>query len=173
MKNILPVLQALHMVPEPLCYHIYGPVKSRAYWQQCQAVIASLPSHIRVAYHGDLHPSRLEEVLQGCHVFILPSKSENFGHALYEALSAARPAITSHGTPWNGLEAATAGKNINPENGQELTDAIRFFGAMTRESLEYWNQGARRYAEGALNREEIKQQYRCMFGVYKPALPVT
>ena len=95
----------------------------------------------------------------------MPSKSENFGHALYEALSAGRPVITSHTTPWNGLEKAGAGKNIDPEQPGELAAAIRFFAAMDETELETWSRGARTYAEAALDRERVLEDYRRMFGV--------
>lgn len=165
MKNILPVLQALQAVEQAVTYHIYGPVIDGAYWQQCLNAIAALPSHIRVTYHGHLHPSRLEAALQKGQVFILPSKSENFGHALYEALAAGRPVITSHGTPWNGLDAAAAGKNLDPQNGAAISDAIRFFAAMDEPEIKRWSAAARTYAENRINREKIREQYHRMFGL--------
>lgn len=163
MKNIRYVLQALQYVPETVHYHLYGPVKEPGYWKECLALVEELPPNIRVHYHGDLLPSKVEGALRNGHVFILPSKFENFCHAIYEALTAGKPVITSHNTPWNGLVAAKAGINVVPENGGQMADAIRSFAAMTEEELQQWSRGARAYAEAAIDLEEIKQQYRRMF----------
>ena len=42
-------------------------------------------------------------------LFILPSRSENFGVSVAEALACATPAIATTGTPWQGLEDNSAG----------------------------------------------------------------
>ena len=79
-------------------YNIYGPVKDKPYWDECLACIKKLPANIKVNYHGDIPPAEIVHALATNHVFILPSKSENYGHAIYEALSAGRPVITSNTT---------------------------------------------------------------------------
>lgn len=168
MKNILPVLQSMAGLEQAVTYHIYGPVIDNNYWQQCRKAIDSLPANIQVVYRGELHPSRVEETLQKAHVFIMPSKSENFGHAIYEALSAGRPVITSFATPWNGLAAAGAGQNVAPQNRAEITAAIRAFADMDENELGARSRGARAYAEKALDREAIRQQYHQMFTVVGP-----
>ncbi len=168
MKNILLVLQALKSVQETVNYHIYGPVKEIIYWQECVALIKALPQNIQVHYHGDVHPSKVEEALTAGHVFVLPSKSENFAHAIYEALSAGKPVITSQNTPWNGLREAKAGCNASVVESGDITAAIRFFAAMDEKELNEWSGGARAYSETAINIDEIKQQYRSMFGLAEP-----
>lgn len=163
MKNLHLVLQALQYVPESVHFHLYGPVKEQGYWKDCLQLTEALPPNIRVHYHGDLAPAKVEDALRNGHVFILPSKFENFCHAIYEALTAGKPVITSHNTPWNGLAAAKAGINVTPENGGEMAEAIRSFVAMTEEDLRQWSGGARAYAEAAIDLEAIRRQYRSMF----------
>jgi glycosyltransferase involved in cell wall biosynthesis len=173
MKNILMVLEALRSwqltvdreqaATAIIEYDIYGPVKDKNYWQQCQSVIKTLPANITVNYHGDIAPDKITGALAASHVFILPSKSENFGHSLYEALSAGRPVITSNNTPWNNLEAAKAGVNVSLDSTDELQNAIAFFAAMNQDELEVWSNGARDYAENAVKVEDISRQYEEMF----------
>ncbi|RYZ52516.1 MAG: glycosyltransferase, partial [Chitinophagaceae bacterium] len=163
MKNILPVLKALAAVEQNLTYHIWGPVIDPVYWKDCEKAIKALPANIRVIHGGDLPPARLEEVLAAAHVFILPSRSENFGHALYEALAAGRPVITSHNTPWNDLQKESAGINVNPEKGEEITEALRFFAAMEEEELKTWSAGATGFANRRINREALAAQYHRLF----------
>ena len=145
-------------------YNIYGPIKDKQYWEACEAQIKKLPPNIKVNYHGDIAPDKIEEALAANHVFILPSKSENFGHAIYEALSAGRPVITSNNTPWNKLEAAKAGINVSLNEPTELVHAIELFAAMKPEELEAWSNGARAYAESAVDVDAIRRQYEEMFG---------
>lgn len=147
-----------------ITYNIYGPIKDRQYWEACEAQIKKLPHHITVKYHGDLRPDKIVDALAANHVFILPSKSENYGHAIYEALSAGRPVITSNNTPWNKLEAAKAGMNVSLTDKTQLVNAIELFVGMKPEELETWSKGARVYAVGAVDVEEIRRQYEEMFG---------
>jgi glycosyltransferase involved in cell wall biosynthesis len=176
MKNISMVLEALLVVsgelPVVSCsssvvnvieYNIYGPVKDKTYWEQCEFLIKKLPPNITVNYHGDIKPEKSLDVLAASHVFILPSKSENFGHAIYEALSAGRSVITSNTTPWNNLEVAKAGINVSLNEKDELVKAIVFFAGMDQEEMEEWSMAAGKYAEGAIDVNIIKKQYEEMF----------
>ena len=159
MKNHLMVLQALEECHENIEYNIYGPVKEEAYWFQCIEQIKKLPSNITVNYNGDIPPADIEKVLEQNHVFILPSKSENFGHAIYEALSSGRPVITSTATPWKDLKNVQAGINVSNEQLEELSAAIHFFAAMSQDELIQWSEGAKAYAEKAIDVERTREAY--------------
>jgi glycosyltransferase involved in cell wall biosynthesis len=163
MKNILLVLEALEKVTNHVQYDIYGPIKDEEYWNECKEKIKVLPKNIIVQYHKEVLPEQIKSVLADAHVFISPSKSENFGHAIYEALSAARPVITSHFTPWNGLKEANAGINVSIDYTIELTEAIDFFAAMDALELEKWGTGAYAYAEAAVEVGKVREEYGKMF----------
>ncbi len=153
-----------------IAYHIYGPVKDATYWAECEAAIKKLPANITVLYHGDIPPAEIEKVLAQSHVFILPSKSENFGHAIFEALTAGRPVITSQATPWNDLQSAKAGINVSVNETSEIVQAISFFAALDQVQMENWSMGARAYADQAVDREKIMGQYEEMFGSLQHAI---
>jgi glycosyltransferase involved in cell wall biosynthesis len=163
MKNILPVIKALINCNGNITYNIYGPVKDNSYWASCCEKIKELPPNIQVNYHGDIPPLMVSEALAANHVFILPSKSENFGHAIYEALTAGKPVITSNYTPWNNLEQAKAGFNIDPDMEDSIVKAINLLAGMDSDEFAQWSEGANRYASAAINITEIKQQYHEMF----------
>lgn len=160
MKNHLRVLEALAANTNRIEYNIYGPVKDAAYWQLCEAQIKLLPKNISVHYHGAILPAEAEIILAQNHVFIMPSESENFGHALYEALSAGRPVITGHNTPRNGLLAAKAGMNVKLN---ELNEAINFFSAMDNDEYKIFAAGAKSYIESCTDNDRIAMQYRKLF----------
>ena len=140
-------------------------------FERCIAKARTLPSTITVTFHKEIEPTRVKEVLREAHIFVLPSKSENFGHAIYEALSAGRPVITSNNTPWNNLEESHAGMNVSIENNVELTAAIDFFASMDEATLLQWQQGAISYAGKAIDTEKILEQYRKMFMSSLPSSP--
>lgn len=145
-------------------YNIYGPVKDKHYWEACEEQIKKLPPNITVNYYGDIDPGKIVDALAANHVFILPSMSENYGHAIYEALSAGRPVITSNNTPWNKLETAKAGMNVSLTNTTDLVNAIELFAGMSQLEMEEWSNGARIYADGAVDIAQIRKQYAEMLG---------
>ncbi len=184
MKNILLILESLKSIVgsrEPaegdssklvvgskqpaveIEYNIYGPVKDKNYWQSCLDLINKMPNNIVVKYRADIPPAEIENALAQNHVFILPSRSENFGHAIYEALSAGKPVITSNETPWNDLEVAKAGMNVAINDTRELIVSIDHFVRMNKEELNTWSNGARKYAIGAIDFAAIGKQYESMF----------
>ncbi|MEJ7610049.1 MAG: glycosyltransferase [Ferruginibacter sp.] len=162
MKNHLLVLEALAGCSGNIEYHIYGPVKDADYWQQCLDRIASMPANIRVQYHGEIAPGEVEKLLALHHVFIMPSKSENFGHAIYEALSAGKPVITSYFTPWTRLSEASAGINSFTETAP-LREAIQNFTAMDNEGYSRYVAGSTAYIIQRTDRKKTDEQYRNLF----------
>ncbi len=165
MKNILLVLEALSKLEYNIQYDIYGPVKDHDYWMLCKEQMKALPKNISATWHGELQPGEVIDAIEASHVFILPSKSENFGHAFYEALSAGRPVITSHNTPWQHLPASKAGMNVSLGGVTELADAIGFFAAMDMEELSLWSLSAHNYASEKINIDDIRKQYDRMFQI--------
>ena len=165
MKNILLTLQALKNCKGSITYHIYGPVKDSSYWEECKKYMQTLPANVTVAYKGEVLPHMVEDVLKQYHYFILPSKSENFGHAIYEALSAGKPVITSHNTPWNGLERANAGYNVNPENKEEFTTLLDELVMVSGDEYKEATIAAREYILHQYDIDNINGLYKQMFSL--------
>jgi glycosyltransferase involved in cell wall biosynthesis len=163
MKNILLVLKALQHQSSVIHYDIYGPIKDEFYWDECLAQIKLLPSNISVIYHKEIEHHEVNNALAQSQVFILPSKSENFGHAIFEALSAGRPVIISNNTPWKGLEYKKAGKNVEVNNTEELSAAIQFFADLNQIEFDAWCAGSKEYSEEVINISELRKQYERMF----------
>ena len=164
MKNHLLVLKALQRVKARVQWYIYGPLKDPDYWQQCTSVIRQLPAHIQVVYQGPVEPSQVQQVMQQFQLFIMPSKSENFGHALLEALSAGKPVITTTTTPFAALNAAGAGIAIAPEAlPQQLSDAIEQYAAMDAAGWQDATARATAFASDFVDTALLQQQYNALF----------
>jgi glycosyltransferase involved in cell wall biosynthesis len=163
MKNILLVLNALKQCRNHITYDIYGPVKDEAYWEECQVTIGSLPSNVKVHYKGPVPPEQVTAALNNYHAFILPSKSENFGHAIYEALASGKPVITSHYTPWNGLATSNAGYNVSVEDVNEMSIAIDALASVNNDTYTAISNAAAAYAGSRINTPAIMAGYKTMF----------
>ena len=162
MKNHLLVLEALNNCKDKIVYNIYGPIKDDLYWQKCKEAIADLPSNINVQYKGEIDPISVSDILSKHHLFIMPSKSENFGHSIAEALSVGRPVITSHNTAWNNLEIYKAGLNTDL-NVESISRCISFFSNLNELEYNEYVRGAKCYSKENSNESETIKAYKKMF----------
>lgn len=166
MKNHLEILKALHSVKQQVTWHIFGPVKDESYWDLCNKAINELPPNIQVIYHGAIPPNEVSSALEKIQVFILPSKSENFGHSICEALSAGRPVITTDTTPYLNLQHFKAGYTINNSKlSEELINTIQIFAEMDADQFNTYAEGAVNYIQKKMDLKKIKSQYQNLFSI--------
>ncbi len=101
-KNLDGLLSILKMVKCNIQLNIYGPIEDEYYWSQCKSQINKLPDNVSVSYLGELNPTDVASTFAIHHVFIFPTHGENFGHVIFESLSAGTPVMISDNTPWIG-----------------------------------------------------------------------
>jgi glycosyltransferase involved in cell wall biosynthesis len=164
MKNHLEVLRSLTQVNATIEWHIFGPVKDDMYWKNCQSLIHQLPSNIKVFYHGELPPHLLVKAMEQFQVFIMPSKSENFGHAIVEALSAGKPVITSTTTPFADLDLFGCGFAIQPDKlSQGLQESIGKFAAMDELEFSIAVEATQEYIDQKIEKTSLRKAYYSLF----------
>jgi glycosyltransferase involved in cell wall biosynthesis len=164
MKNHLEVLKACLHIKTSVDWHIYGPVKDQEYWNKCEELIKTLPDHITVNYHGELPPHLLTEAMSKFQVFIMPSKSENFGHAIAEALSAGKPVITTNTTPFSDLEKYNCGFSVDTNQLRDgLIKSIEHFAKMNEQEFTVSAKAAKTYIEQKTNKVSLKETYHSLF----------
>lgn len=161
-KNLLFLLQVILTSDKNICLDIYGPVTDKAYWQQCESIIKQMPE--KVQYKGEVQPPFVQQVLSQYHAFILPTKGENFGHALYESLSAGRPVITSYFTPWNDLKKKKAGVNLDISNMQDCIGKLHDFADLNQEEYNGYCEGAYQLARQYYQNLNAEVKYSELFG---------
>lgn len=81
-------------------FTIIGPIVDKDYWKKCQELIDKLPDNVKVFYLGNLGNKEVLDEVTKHELFILPSKSENYGHVVMESLSCSVPVLVSDQTPW-------------------------------------------------------------------------
>ncbi len=84
---------------------------------------------------GSVDYEEVIPIISKYQVFLFPSKSENYGHAIHEALLAGCPVIISDNTPWGNLEEKNVGFALSLTKKQKFIESILFF--LKMDSTEY------------------------------------
>jgi glycosyltransferase involved in cell wall biosynthesis len=146
-KGLDVALEALALVKARVDFTIFGPISDRAHWARCEELIAALPANVTAHRAGELANNDVAETMAKQDLLLLPSRSENFGHAIFEALGAGTPVVIGDRTPWRGLEAAKAGFDIALPNPAAIAAAIDSLATMPPDEYAGWRAGARAMAE--------------------------
>jgi len=124
MKNLAFALEVLREVKVPVRFTIYGPREDQAYWQQCEKIIEGMPPHIEIGAQGAIKPDDVIAILARHDLFFLPTRGENFGHVIAEALQAGLRLLLSDQTPWRGLASAGIGHDLPLSDPGPFVEAI-------------------------------------------------
>lgn len=164
-KNILFFLSLLSRQPThtELLFTIRGGIEDKEYWQDCIEVIKQLPENISVQYDGPVDNSEVVGVIQQHHLFVLPTLGENFGHAIFEALSAGRPVLISDQTPWRNLQQSRAGWDLPLSNPAAFVQILQQVGDMDDETFQQWSAGAWQYAKDFAENSNLIEKYKKLF----------
>ncbi|AMN46932.1 hypothetical protein ACG33_07445 [Steroidobacter denitrificans] len=124
MKNLDFAIRVLAQVQTPVTFTVYGPKEDASYWAECKTTIASLPEHIQCIYGGTVQPSNVRQTLS-CHdLFLLPTRGENYGHVIHEALSAGLPVLISDTTPWAEVGSKGVGWTLSLDAEERYAEKI-------------------------------------------------
>ena len=112
MKNLDVALAMLRGLRGNVVFSIYGPVEDPGYWQRCLQTVRTLPENVRVEYRGEVPHQQVSECLAKSDLFFLPTRGENYGHVIVEAMAAGCPVLISDQTPWRNLEDKGVGWDL-------------------------------------------------------------
>ena len=146
LKNLAYALQALQHVRVPVSFTIYGPVRDAAYWSECQRLIGCLPDTVKVEYRGEVRSADVPGVLQAHDLFLLPTRGENYGHAIAEALNAGTPVLIADTTSWRGLEQDGVGWDLPLDDPERFARCVEYAAGLSTEEYAAWREHVRRYA---------------------------
>lgn len=160
-KNPLLVLECLRAVPPSMAVTltIAGPQEDPAYWDRCRRVIGGLPGHVRVEIMGPVSHERVRELMEAHHAFVLPTRSENYGHSIVEALGSGRPVIISDRTPWRDLAAQEAGWDLPLDDPQAFLAAIIAISRLDQAGYDRMCQAALTYGRQLASTDELTSRY--------------
>lgn len=125
-KNLEFCAQILSSITEcEIVFDVYGTVENVEYWDKCRKLLENLPKNIRYRYCGEVNSEKVIDVLSDYDVFFFPTKGENFGHVIYEALAAGCVPIISDRTPWLDLKENGCGYDFSLENQNDFIKSIK------------------------------------------------
>jgi glycosyltransferase involved in cell wall biosynthesis len=99
-KNLAFLLSVLSDINVSIELSVYGPVEDIDYWKRCKKLIKKLPLNIKVNVKKKILYDQVYKVFFKHDIFLFPTKGENFGHAIWESLSASTPVLVSDRTFW-------------------------------------------------------------------------
>ena len=137
-KNLDFALSTLADVRAPVRFVIYGPIEDESYWAECETLISKLPPNIEVKLEGAVGHEQVVQTLAQHELFLFPTRGENYGHVIHEALRAGLPLLISDQTPWKNLCERGVGWEL------PLGDKLEF--ARRIEQVALWSPAERRAA---------------------------
>ena len=162
-KGLDILLRALKPLKQTIVLDIVGNPEDLQYRNLCRKLILGLPKNIRVNFAHDIPHNRINQLISDHHIFCLPTKGENFGHAIFESLAAGRPVLISDQTPWRNLARYKAGWDLPLEDPSKFSEMIERFALMDSQEFNEWCRGAWDFCNNYIRGTNIKQQYLKLF----------
>lgn len=133
------------------------------YIEKCRTLMKELPPDVQVREYGSLPQQGSFEKILEAHALVLPSRGENFGHAIFEAMISGKPVLISDRTPWRKLEAQQAGWDLPLEMPEQFAGAIERLLEMDQATYDQWSEGAYRLANNYFGNAAYNTNYRELF----------
>ncbi len=159
-KGILELLYSWSEInPSDWILKIYGPVSDISYMSQIKALIKKLSLENQVYVFDPVYDAgHKQKIFLDSDCFLLPSKSENFGMAIGEALSFGLPVLTTEGTPWKSLQAVNGGIVISFSQ-KNLTAGLRNLLSKSNDQLLEMGTAGKDYLNKNFNMNFIIKKY--------------
>ena len=163
-KNLDYALRVLAKTPVRIQFDIWGTLEDHDYWKKCQGQIQSLPENVVTRYRGVADHSEVNKILAGYDLFFFPTRGENYGHVIAEAVSAGTPVLLSDQTSWRNLHNEGVGWDLPLENGEAaFLEAIEEALHKVRLERVAWRQRVVDFATDQLNNPSILVANRALF----------
>lgn len=156
-KNLHLVIDEVNEAPHSFSLDIYGPVMDETYWKKCQQKIRDGSP---VAYHGPVSAWEVPSILQQYHFFVLPTQGENFGHAIFDALSSGVPVIIPRTTPWQDLDQNNAGIYFGLDSEPSLRSVLGSISGFTSERYTAMRESSLAYAKQYVSIRDFNDEYK-------------
>ena len=163
-KGLDFLIDVLMSIKDKVEVNVVGWIENLTFYSECLEKIRKLPGNIKVTIVGDLPFPEVQQQLQKAHFLILPTHGENFGNAIFEALTSGKPVIISDETPWRNLEKKKIGWDISLKNPDQFSAAIQYACKMEQEEYNQWCSQAYQFAKHYVQESNIKAKYLNLFG---------
>ena len=148
-KGLLIAIQAIKESRIDCQFTVCGPVQEQDYWDECQRQLRGLVWE----YKGDIPSDEVQSELSKHDVMILPTKSENYCHVVFEALSVGCIPLISDRTPWEAVQKKEAGVIVE-RTAEEFAKALGSLADLPADKLSAMAQNG-----VMLAREKVRASY--------------
>ncbi len=162
-KNLFYLLSLLKELEREISVTIIGVNENPTYWNKCEKLISEFPDNITVNYLGEQAHERILKEIGQHHIFALPTQGENFGHAIFEALSMGRPVLISDQTPWRNLEQQKAGWDLPLSAPNAFKDSVEKALDWEQKDFEEWVRGSLGLAKRFIDQSDMRLNYLKLF----------
>jgi len=161
-KNLDYALNVLKNVRVRVCYDIYGTLEDRSYWASCRKIINAMPGNVAVEYKGEVPHDKVCDILHGYDLFFFPTRGENYGYVIHEALTAGLPVLISDQTPWRNLPEKGVGWDLQLDDPSAFIRRIEEVAHMDVAAHKKLRNCAWEYGRQSQN-DDALQANRCLF----------
>ena len=95
-------------------------------------------------------------------MFVLPTKTENFGHAIYESMACGLPVLISDKTPWHNLEKNKAGFDLSLIEDLFL-EKLKYYIFLSPVKRLEWRKSALEFALDYYKNSKTRLKFRQLF----------
>ena len=162
-KNVHIALQALRQLTVPVVLRVLGPAEDAVYLEECQRIVASLPTVVRVEFCGVQSEAEVRRSLIESDAMILPTQGENFGHAIFESLAVGTPVVISDCTIWRDLVRQEAGWDLPLTAPEAFGQVLAQLAVMSGDERQRLRRGALRLAQGFVASHRFREDYLKLF----------
>ena len=142
---------------------IFGPVSDSNYFKKIESKIKDLKLEKNIFYSGAVFSEfKKKKIFEYADGFILPSKSENFGISIGEALSYGLPVLTTFETPWKIINEYKAGVVFNFSKQAIESSLSKFINLSDLERYEMGNR-ALELIKNNFSAKNIFKKYETMY----------
>jgi glycosyltransferase involved in cell wall biosynthesis len=161
-KGILEAAEFLSTYPiqETIHWRIVGFIQDPELAKTCLELLEG--TRVTVEFMGHLDTPSIRKEYSKAHVFYLPTRGENYGHAIAEALAGGMPVIISNRTPWRNLKESHVGADL-PLEEKHFHDTLQRYHFMEEEHWLEHCRNARQFAIKHVNSPEILAENLSLF----------
>ena len=162
-KNLDYAIDVLRGVRGKVLFDFYGPREDASYFAECMEKAGELPANVTCTYKGGVTFDQVISTLSKYQVFLFPTRGENYGHVIYEALAGGCFPVISDQAPWQQLEDRGIGRVIPLDRPGEYTEVLQKLTEMSDEKIRAIQQRAAAYAKEYADHLDYSG-YREIFG---------
>lgn len=164
-KNLDYALKILERVKThtQIIFDIYGPIEDKFYWNKCLEIVNTLPKNILVKYKSALSPDSVLDKLKEYDFLFLPTKHENFGHAIFEAFVSGCPVIISNQTEWQNIHNIGIGWDIDLNKPEQFVQIIEYCSNISKPEYYQMSKNAYQFSVDFFKNHDFINSYKRMF----------